>query len=51
MTATHPSREERKKYPFDDDDIQGIFDKLMAAKAIFLPERKRPTKANKTNDP
>jgi len=25
-----------KKYPFDDDDVQGIFDELTAAKAISL---------------
>ena len=36
---------------FDDDDVQGIFDELMAARAISLPEPKRPTKVNKTNDP
>jgi len=40
-----------KKYPFDDDDVQGIFDELMVAKAISLPKRKRPVVANITNDP
>ena len=40
-----------KKYPFDDDDVQGIFDELMAAKAISLLEPKRPAEVNKTNDP
>ena len=29
-----------KKYPFDDDDVQGIFDELMVAKALSLPEPK-----------
>ena len=29
-----------KKYPFDDDDVQGIFDELMATEAISLPEPK-----------
>ncbi|KAL8151399.1 hypothetical protein V2J09_021207 [Rumex salicifolius] len=27
---------------FDDDDVQGIFDELMEAKALTLPEPKRP---------
>jgi len=40
-----------KKYPFDDDDVQGIFDDLMAAKAISFPEPKRPAEVNMTNDP
>ena len=40
-----------KNYPFDDDDVQGIFDELMAAKAISLPEPKRLVEVNKTNDP
>jgi len=37
-----PTLQERKekKYPFDDDDVQGIFDELMAAKAISLLEPK-----------
>ena len=39
-----------KKYPFDDDDVQGIFDELMAAKAISLPEPKQPAEFNTTND-
>ena len=48
-----PTLQERKekKYPFDDDDVQGIFDELMAAKAISLPDPKRPAEVNKTNDP
>ena len=29
-----------KKYPFDDDDVQWIFDELMATKAISLLEPK-----------
>jgi len=40
-----------KKYPFNDDDIQGIFDELMTAKALSLPELKRPAEINMTNDP
>jgi len=39
-----PTLQERKekKYPFDDDDVQGIFDELMAAKAISPPKLKQP---------
>jgi len=48
---TDPSRKKGKKYPFDDDDIQGIFDELMAIKAISLLEPKRSAEVNKTNDP
>jgi len=40
-----------KKYPFDDDDVQGMFDELMAGKAIFLLEPKWPAEVNKTNEP
>jgi len=29
-----------KKYPFNDDDVQGIFDELMVAKALSLLEPK-----------
>ena len=48
-----PAVQERKekKYPFDDDDVQGIFDELMATKAISIPEPKQPKEVNKTNDP
>jgi len=44
---------ERKevKYSFDDDDVEEIFDQLLASKAITLPESKRPAEASKTNDP
>ncbi|CAL2227449.1 unnamed protein product [Prunus armeniaca] len=44
---------ERKevKYSFDDDDVEEIFDQLLASKGITLPESKRPAEANKTNDP
>ncbi|CAB4273271.1 unnamed protein product [Prunus armeniaca] len=44
---------ERKevKYSFDDDVVEEIFDQFLASKAITLSESKRPTKANKTNDP
>jgi len=41
----------KRNYPFDDDDVQGIFDEIMAAKAISLPEPKRLVEVNKTNDP
>ena len=40
-----------KKYPFDSDDVQGIFHELMAAKAISFPELKRPAEVNMINDP
>jgi len=39
-----------KRYPFDNDDVQGIFDELMAAKALSLPEPKRPAEVNMIND-
>ena len=39
-----------KKYPFDDDDVQRIFDELMATKAISFPEPKRPTEVNMINN-
>ncbi|CAB4308132.1 unnamed protein product [Prunus armeniaca] len=39
------------KYSFDDDDVEEIFDQLLAYKAITLLESKRPAEANKTNDP
>lgn len=47
------SLKERKsvKYSFDDDDVDSIFDELLAAKTIKLPESKRPAKMNKTDDP
>jgi len=49
---TYPSRKKgKKKYPFNDDDVQGIFDELMATKVISVPEPKRPIEVNKTNDP
>jgi len=40
-----------KKYPFHDDDVQGIFDELMAAKATSILEPKRRAEVNKTNGP
>jgi len=48
-----PTLQERKekKYSFDDDDVQGIFNELMAVRAISLPESKRPAEVNKRNDP
>ena len=44
---------ERKevKYSFDDDDVDQIFDELLKAKAIRLPEPKRPNEVDMTNDP
>ncbi|KAI5335854.1 hypothetical protein L3X38_025988 [Prunus dulcis] len=39
------------KYSFDDDDVEEIFDQLLASNAITLPESKHPVEANKTNDP
>ncbi|KAM1706158.1 hypothetical protein ACFX2K_028340 [Malus domestica] len=47
------SLKERKevKYSFDDEDVGTIFDELLAAKMITLPEPKRPAEVNKTDDP
>ncbi|CAB4282677.1 unnamed protein product [Prunus armeniaca] len=44
---------ERKeiKYYFDNEDVEEIFDQLLASNAITLPKSKRPAEANKTNDP
>ncbi|KAI5316645.1 hypothetical protein L3X38_036352 [Prunus dulcis] len=44
---------ERKdvKYSFNDEDVEEIFDQLLASNSIALPESKRPAEANKTNDP
>ncbi|XP_060968195.1 uncharacterized protein LOC133035834 [Cannabis sativa] len=44
---------ERKevKYSFDDDDVDQIFNELLKAKAIRLPEPKRPNEVGMTNDP
>ncbi|CAL9019532.1 unnamed protein product [Prunus brigantina] len=39
------------KYSFDDDDVEEIFDQLLASNAITLLELKHPAEANKTNDP
>ncbi|CAB4278489.1 unnamed protein product [Prunus armeniaca] len=38
------------KYSFDDEDVDEIFDQLLASKGITLPESKRPAETNKTND-
>ena len=43
-------RQERK-YPFSDSDVLRIFNKLLKANLIELPEMKCPRKANKINDP
>ena len=47
------SLKERKevKYSFDDEDVGTIFEELLAAKMITLPEPKRPAEVNKTDDP
>lgn len=47
------SLKERKsvKYSFDDDDVDSIFDELLAAKVVKLPESKRPAEVNKTDNP
>lgn len=39
------------KYTFDDEDVETILDELLTAKAIKLPEPKRPAEVDKTNDP
>ncbi|KAL8161824.1 hypothetical protein V2J09_013313 [Rumex salicifolius] len=41
----------QKKYPFDDDDVQAIFDELIEAKALTLPEPKKPNEVGMTNNP
>jgi len=48
-----PTLEERqsKTYSFDNDDVQGIFDQLMASGSLILPEPKRPNQVNKTDHP
>lgn len=38
------------KYTFDDDDVEQILNELCKAKAIELPESKRPSEVNKTKD-
>ncbi|KAL0449510.1 UNVERIFIED_CONTAM: hypothetical protein Slati_1507400 [Sesamum latifolium] len=40
-----------KQYPFLDSDVSGIFDDLLNANLIELPEMKRPEEAGKTDDP
>ncbi|CAA0822242.1 Unknown protein, partial [Striga hermonthica] len=40
-----------KQYPFLDSDVSCIFDDLMEAKLIELPEMKRPEEAGRVNDP
>ena len=51
--ARRPSLKERKevKYSFHDDDVEAIFKQLMKEKAIKLPEPKRPSEVDKTDDP
>ncbi|KAL0410925.1 UNVERIFIED_CONTAM: hypothetical protein Slati_3682200 [Sesamum latifolium] len=40
-----------KQFPFLDSDVSGIFDDLLNANLIELPEMKRPEEAGKTDDP
>ncbi|KAL0463425.1 UNVERIFIED_CONTAM: hypothetical protein Slati_0230100 [Sesamum latifolium] len=40
-----------KQYHFLDSDVSGIFDDLLNANLIELPEMKRPEEAGKTDDP
>ena len=40
-----------KQYPFDDDDVRGIFDELMATNSITLPRPKRPEQIGWTDNP
>ncbi|CAA0841591.1 Unknown protein, partial [Striga hermonthica] len=40
-----------KQYPFLDSDVSGIFDDLVEAKLIELPEMKHPKEAGRVNDP
>ncbi|KAL0447774.1 UNVERIFIED_CONTAM: hypothetical protein Slati_1905300 [Sesamum latifolium] len=44
-------RDANKQYPFLDSDVSGIFDDLLNANLIELPEMKRPEEAGKTDDP
>ena len=48
-----PSLKERQsaKYSFSGEDVEPIFNELMAAGALKLPQSKRPEEVNKTNDP
>ncbi|XP_073120324.1 uncharacterized protein [Henckelia pumila] len=40
-----------KQYPFLDSDVSGIFDDLVKANLIELPELKRPEEAKRVDDP
>ncbi|KAL0363832.1 UNVERIFIED_CONTAM: hypothetical protein Sangu_0480800 [Sesamum angustifolium] len=40
-----------REYPFLDSDVPGIFDDLLEANFIDLPEMKRPQKAERKDDP
>ncbi|KAL0303485.1 UNVERIFIED_CONTAM: hypothetical protein Sradi_6216600 [Sesamum radiatum] len=40
-----------RKYPFLDSDVSGIFDDLLEANLIDLPEMKRPEEAERKDDP
>ncbi|KAL0444583.1 UNVERIFIED_CONTAM: hypothetical protein Slati_2181000 [Sesamum latifolium] len=40
-----------RQYPFLDSDISGIFDNLLEANLIDLPEMKRPEEAERKDDP
>ncbi|KAI5317664.1 hypothetical protein L3X38_037371 [Prunus dulcis] len=52
---THPkgslSKSAKRLKSFNDEDVEEIFDQLLASNSIALPESKRPAEANKTNDP
>ncbi|CAK9133612.1 unnamed protein product [Ilex paraguariensis] len=51
-TSRNPSLKERKevKYTFKDDDVEEIFNSLLKAKAIKLPEPMQLYEVNKTDD-
>ncbi|KAL0462265.1 UNVERIFIED_CONTAM: hypothetical protein Slati_0114100 [Sesamum latifolium] len=40
-----------KQYPFFDSNVSGIFDDLLEANLIDLPEMKRPEEAERKDDP
>ncbi|KAL0445941.1 UNVERIFIED_CONTAM: hypothetical protein Slati_1722000 [Sesamum latifolium] len=42
---------QEKQYPFIDSDVPGIFDDLLKANLIELPEMKRPEEERRTDDP
>ncbi|KAL0379263.1 UNVERIFIED_CONTAM: hypothetical protein Sradi_3231800 [Sesamum radiatum] len=40
-----------RQYPFLNSDVSGIFDDLLEANLIYLPEMKRPEEAERKDDP